>query len=407
MGYSLLQDVTVVEVSQYGPDAFGGVLADLGARVIKVEPPRQGDPLRRAGALAAGDPNGYSYLHLRWNRGKESIELDLGTSQGQSDFRKLCQQADIVVEGMRAGVLERYGLGYEALKSINPKLVYCSVSGMGRSGPYHDMASHGPSFDAFGGLGMPLGDRIGKYDSSQPTPIGMHAVSLHAALGALAAVISARRTGKGTLIEVSAAESAAHWLPDSVDPILNETVTHERPGFLDRTGRMKCWARMENYRSRDGKLIFIQSLTAKSWRALLDVLERPDLQAIYEREPQTGTEDSEVAAELARILSQRTRDEWMALFRAANVAAMPVNSLEDLVRDPHFVARKNTYTTRLPDGTELQLTSTPIRVDGEAFSAAIAPELGEHNKRIRREFGLGDAVPANHSEPAAQEGKPR
>jgi len=388
MSYELLSDLLVLEVAQFGPDSLGGYLADLGARVIKVEEPGTGDPLRHAGPLAVGDPHGYSYLHLRWNRGKESVELDLRSPEGASAFLKLAARADVVIEGMRAGILDRLGLGHAVLKEANRRLVFCSISGMGRSGPYKAMASHGPSFDAFAGLGVPLGQEISKYDDPQPAAIGMHAMGLHGALGVLAAVIAARRTGDGALIEVAAAESSAHWLPEAVDPLLNAEATHARPDYVDSLGRMRLWARMDNYRARDGKLIYLQSLTDKSWSTLLGVLGRPDLQAIYDRTPQTGTEDSEVAAELTAIFATRDRDEWLALFRPANVAAMPVNTFEELTRDPHFIARANTYEARLPDGRPLTLMSSPIRVEGQQFAASLAPSLGEQNAKIRAEFGL-------------------
>jgi crotonobetainyl-CoA:carnitine CoA-transferase CaiB-like acyl-CoA transferase len=387
MAYDFLSDLLVLEVAQFGPNALGGYLADMGARVIKVEPP-EGDPLRYAGALAVGSPDGFSYMHLRWNRGKESLLLDLTTPEGVADFLTLARRADVVIEGMRAGVLDRLGVGYQAVAAFNPRVVFCSVSGMGRTGPYQAMASHGPSFDAFAGLGGPAGAEVSKYEGQQPAAVGMHSVSLHAALGVLSAVIGARRTGQGALIEVAAAESAAHWLPDVIEPLLNEPLNHDRPGFNDATGRMRLWARMDNYATRDGKLIYLQSLTGKSWNALIGVLGRPDIQAIYDRTPQTGTEDVEVAAALREAFLEKDRDEWLALFRPANVAAMPVNAFEDLIRDPHFTARDNLYTVPLADARPLTLMGTPVRVDGQHFSANLAPALDEHGDAIRAEFSL-------------------
>ncbi|QKR98378.1 CoA transferase [Sphingomonas sp. CL5.1] len=388
MSYDLLSGLLVVEVAQFGPDSLGGYLADLGARVIKVEPPEGGDPLRYSGPLGAGSAEGFSYMHLRWNRGKESVAIDLRDPAGIEDFRRIAARADVVVEGMRAGVLERLGAGYERLRRDNPKLVFCSISGMGRSGPYMKMASHGPSFDAFAGIGAPIGESISKYEGRQPAAIGMHAMGLHGALGVLAAVIRAQRTGEGALIEIAAAESSAHWLPDVLEPLLNRDRTHVRPGYLDALGRMRFWARMENYRARDGKLIYIQSLTDKSWRALLQAIERPDLQAIYDREPRDGMEDAEVARELAAVIATRDRAEWLERFAAVNAAAMPVNELAEVLDDPHFRARGNTYRTVLPDGQELELLSSPIRVEGQAFDSRLAPECGEDNASLAVEFGL-------------------
>lgn len=388
MSYELLSGITIIEVAQFGPDATGGFLADLGARVIKIEEPAGGDPVRHAGAMAVGDPDGVSYLHLRWNRGKQSIALDLASEEGKAAFRQLAAKADAVIEGMRAGVLDRMGLSHSSLLQENPRLVFCSVSGMGRSGPYSDMASHGPSFDAFAGIGQPLGAAISKYETAQPASVGMYAVGLYAALGLLAAITEARRTGQGRLIEVAAAEAAAHWLPEALDPLLNPELTFERPGFADASGRMRLWARMDNYRCRDGRIIYLQSLTEKSWRSLIGVLDRPDLQDIYARQPQTGHEDQDVAAQLQDIFATRDRDEWIALFRPANVAAMPVNAPIETVADPHFTARPNVYSRKLGDGRELRLTGTPIRIYGAEFSPPPPPMLDENGPAIRAEFGL-------------------
>ena len=130
MAFDLLSDLVVIEVAHYGPDSLGGRLADLGARVIKVEDPQGGDPVRRGGAYAVGGSDGYSYLHLRWNRGKESVIIDLVSEKGRAEFLALAAKADVVVEGMRAGIMERLGLGFEVLKQANPAIVFCSVSGL-------------------------------------------------------------------------------------------------------------------------------------------------------------------------------------------------------------------------------------------------------------------------------------
>src|SRR5690606_6371070 len=141
-------------------------------------------------------------------------------------------------------------------------------------------------------------------------------------------------------------------------------------------------------RCRDGRLIFLQSLTDKSWRSLLAVLGRPDLDAIYARQPGTDDEDCSIASQLRAIFATRDRDEWLALFRPANIAAMPVNTPADTIADPHFTARPNIYACVLADGRELRLTGTPIRVDGVGFAPPRPPALDEHGPAIRAEFGL-------------------
>lgn len=393
MAYDLLSDLLVIEVAQFGPDSLGGYLADLGARVIKVEDPEGGDPVRRAGAWSVGSDDGFSYMHLRWNRGKESVAIDLATPEGKRDFLALAARADIVIEGMRAGVMDRLGLGFDQLRQGNPAIVFCSLSGLGESGPYARRASHGPSFDAFGGIGLPAGDAIARWEGPQPTPVGMHACGLSGALATVAAVHRARRTGEGVAIEIAAAECSAHWLPDAIDPLLNPDASRTRPGFLDGEGKMRRWARMENYRCADGKLLYLMSHTDKSWRLLLTLIHRPDLEAIYQRTPQDGREDADVHAALTPIFMAQPRSHWLDLAMAHNLAIMPVNSPADLIDDPHFTARPNVYASHLPDGTALTLTSSPIRVRGQHFDAAPAPDLGDHSLAIRAEFGLKAPAP--------------
>ena len=387
MGYDLLSDLLVLEVSQFGSDGLGGRLADMGARVLKVEDPDGGDPVRRAGHYAVGAPDGFSYLHLRWNRGKESIALDLSSPDGVKDFLKLAERADVVIEGMRAGVMQRLGLGFDVLRKAKPAIVFCSLSGMGETGPYAKLASHGPSFDAFAGLGLPVGEAITRSEGRQPTPVGMYAYGLEAAFAVVCAVNRARRTGEGVAVEVAAAECSAHWMPEALDPLLNPEVSEERQGFLDASGRMRMWARMENYRCADGKLLFLMTYTDKSWKALLKVIDRAELDLFYTREP-VGNEDEEVHAVLAPIFATRTRADWLHAFERENVAAMPVNTFEDVIHDPHFTARPNTYRAALPDGRGLTLTSTAIRVAGQQFTASLAPDLGDHTAAVRAEFAL-------------------
>lgn len=388
MAYDLLNDVLVLEVAHYGPDALGGRLADMGARVLKIEDPAGGDPIRRAGAHAVGDENGFSYLHLRWNRGKESVLIDLSVQEGVRDFLKLVEHADVVIEGMRAGVMEKLGLGYDVLRAANPRIVFCSLSGMGASGPYAELASHGPSFDAFAGIGQPVGANPSRNEGPQPTPVGMYAYGLEAAFAVVCAVHRARREGDGVALELAAAECAAHWLPEALDPLLNPQLTFERPGFADATGRMRKWARMENYRCADGKLLFLMCYTDKSWEALVTLLDHAVLSEIYRRTPQTGYEDSEARDILIGVFANRTRADWISRFAEHDIAVMPVNSFSDVIDDPHFKERANVYEVELPDNSKVTLTSTAIRVNDQAFSASLAPEFGENDLAIRKEFGL-------------------
>ena len=208
---ALLEDVRVIESSLLEPGALGMHLAELGAEVIKVEAPGEGDYIRR---LAWPFIEGVSILHWHVNRGKRSIALDLRQEQGVEVYLDLIRSADVVIEGMRPGALARRGLTYEAVREANPAIVFCTLSGFGLTGPYRDLPSHGIAFDSFSGHAPPAIDDDGFTAIGPHSTIGTKAGPLYGALGVLAAVIRARSTGQGTWLEVAQTDAAAaiNWL---------------------------------------------------------------------------------------------------------------------------------------------------------------------------------------------------
>src|SRR5919197_1855795 len=187
-----LAGVRIIESSLLGPGAVGMHLADLGAEVIKVENPG-GDYVRK---MAFPIIEGISLLHWHLNRGKKSVVLDLKTKEGVATYLDLVRDADAVIEGMRPGALARRGLGYAELREVNPRIVFCSHSGYGMTGPYKDMPSHGVAYDAWAGVARPTYNADGLPTIPSHTTIGMNAGPLYAALAICAAIIRARATGK-------------------------------------------------------------------------------------------------------------------------------------------------------------------------------------------------------------------
>lgn len=396
-GYDFLNGVRVLEVAALGPSSLGGYLADMGADVVKVED-KAGDGVRYAGNPAMGSSNGESLLHLRWNRGKRSIGIDLKSDAGKALFRKLAAKADIVIEGMRAGILDRLGLGYEDLKSLNPALVFCSISGLGRYGPYAEMGSHGPSFDAFGALSSINPYALTKEErvKSPATPVGMHAMGLYAALGTLAALTKARASGEGALVEVAAADCAAHWLPDVVDAALNPDQCFDRPGFLGGKGKQAHWPRLCRYDCGDGRGIFFQALSPKFWDRFCAAVDRPDLAAAYRVDRDVNDADEEVHGELVKLFASRPFADWMVLFGEHDVPAGAANSRETLVTDPHFLARHNVYTVDLPGTGPLRLTGTPVKTPDQDFAPSLAPTAAQDATEVLADWLKLDEESAAH-----------
>ena len=382
-GYDFLKSVVVIEVAQLGMDALGGYLADMGAQVIKVEALPDGDPVRFSGEQAIGGEDGIGFLHLRWNRGKQSIGLDLRSKEGAALFRSLAAKADIVIEGLKGGALDRLGLGYAALKGDNPALVFCSLSGLGRDGPYHRLRSHAVAYDAFAGL-VPQ-------DCTTPPPaagefrapgIGMQAPGLYAAVGVLAALHRARTEGQGALIEVAAADAAANWLPDGIDAVVNAAHWRDRPGFHDDAARMLHWPRLARYATADGRTLMLEAYAWPTWTKFCMLVGRDDLLALHEAGMDDGAYHDALRTAIAAILASRSLDDWMADFIAHDISAMPVNDLHELARDPHYLARANTYQAEIPGAGTLTLTGTPIRLEGAAFAPAPPPGLGQHTDAV-------------------------
>jgi len=201
----LLEGVRIVEVSMLGPAAITTSLADLGAEVIKVETPA-GDYVRQ---MTWPIVEGVSLMHLHVNRGKHSVVIDLRTEEGVALFLDLVRESDVVVEAMRPGGLARRGLGFERLTEVNPRVVQCTISGYGATGPYRNLASHGIAYDAWAGIFAPEADANDHPSIPDHVSIGINAGPLFGALGILAAIIRARATGKGAELELAQSDAAA------------------------------------------------------------------------------------------------------------------------------------------------------------------------------------------------------
>lgn len=398
-----LAGLRVVEVAMFAPDATGMHLADLGAEVIKVEEPGLGDPARLLGIPYLGE----SSATRRWNRGKSSLMLDLRSSEGQSVFRDLVRLADVVVEGMRAGALARRGLGYEALCEVNPKLVFASVSGWGRTGPYRDLGSHGLAFDAFAGLAPP---RVVNGRTARPSGHvwqGLEAGPLYAALGILAAVLRARATGESCYVEVSQADAAASWngwriahdalaaahtktmqsgesAPDTQDEALAalESAAEGAGGAGDHDLTSRD-VRYQYYDAADGPILLMATET-RFWKRFCDSVDRPDL---FERWPGRTHADHDygndaLRAELRLIFATRTRAQWVDLFIRHDIAGAPVYLGGETHSDPHFEARGLWLDDKVHG---LRLVAPPIRIDGEiAVANRPSPAGGEHTDQVLR-----------------------
>jgi|SRR5579871_278318 len=390
-----LADVRIVESSLLGPAAITSHLADLGAEVIKVETP-QGDYVRE---MTWPIVEGVSLMHLHVNRGKRSLVLDLRKPEGVETYLELVRHADAVVEAMRPGGLERRGLGYDRLREVNPRIVFCTISGYGMTGPYKDMPSHGIAYDTWAGIVPPAFDDDGFCYMGDHVSIGINAGPLYGALGILAGILRARATGEGSRLEIAQSDAAA-----SIDWLRSETYrAYERPesevtgnksdGYQRRApgiAGMREGVRYQMYETADGYVLFMASEQA-FWKNFCAGVGREEL---FEKWPGSKFADhaignAELHRELREIFRSRTSEEWLEFGLKVNTPIAPVNTPHSIAADPQFQHRLPWIPAERLGADQLP---TPLKYLGEELpEPAKAPTVGQHSDEVLRDvLGYAD-----------------
>ncbi len=382
----LLAGVRVIESSLLGPGLIATFLSDLGAEVIKVEPP-QGDYIRQ---MTWPIVEGVSLLHLHTHRGKKSITLDLKTEEGVAVYKELVAGADAVVEAMRPGAMAKRGLGYEDLKAVNPKIVFCTLSGYGATGPYRDLPSHGIAYDTWAGLIPPEVDEDGFTRIPEMPNIGINVGPMLGAVGLLAGIIRARETGEGCQMELAQSDAAAYldwyrietWLAynrpeDEVTGNASDDYERRAPGLAG----MREGVRYQMYESADGHVLFMASEQA-FWKNFCEGVGRAEL---FERWPGSQYADHakgnlELQAILREVFRTKTSAEWLAFADDHNVPLAPVNTAKTIVDDPQFQHRFPLYGVEQLGAEQLPL---PLKVAGEELPVPTkAPTVGQDTDAV-------------------------
>lgn len=385
-GQGLLRGVRIIESALLGPGAITTHLADMGADVIKVEPP-QGDYIRR---MTWPIIEGNSLLHLHIHRGKRSIALDLRKPEAVEVYKDLVRGADAVVEAMRPGALAKRGLGYDDLKAVNPQIVFCTISGYGMTGPYRDMPSHGIAYDTWAGQVPPAYDDDGFCYIPEHSSIGIHAGPVFGSLGILAAIIRARASGEGCCMEIAQSDAAAYfdWYRietwKAYERPQSEVTGNASDGYERRapgTAGMREGVRYQMYESADGHVLFMAS-EREFWKNFCAALDRMDL---FDRWPGEQFADHarnnrELQAILRDIFKQRTSEEWIAFGNEVNTPIAPVNTPKTIADDPQF-------QERLPwiarDRLDCEQLPFPVKLLGEELAVPTkAPTPGEHSHDV-------------------------
>ena len=373
-----LQGIKVLELGQLIAGPFAGkTLADFGADVIKVEPPGAGDPLRKWRLLRGGTSVWWEVQ----SRNKRSVCLDLREAEGQEAVRALAREADVVIENFKPGTLEGWGLGWERLHALNPRLVMLRISGYGQTGPDKDRPGFGVIGESRGGLRYLTGEP-GRVPVRVGVSIGDTLSALHGVIGVLMALYHRdARGGEGQFVDVALYESVFNVM-ESLLPeydafgVVRERAGSALPGIVPSNA----------YRCRDGDYVLVAGNGDSIFRRLMAAIGRADL----ERDPALARNDGRVA-HTSRIdgaieawTSERTPDEVIAALDAANVPVGRICSVADIARDRQYLARDMIVSTFAGDGAPLKVPGIVPKLSGTPGAIRHpAPRLGEHDAEIR------------------------
>jgi crotonobetainyl-CoA:carnitine CoA-transferase CaiB-like acyl-CoA transferase len=361
------------------------ILADMGADVVKIEPPR-GDSNRNLGAHRK-TPN-MAALYLTCNRNKRSIVLDLKKKSAIDAVLKLVATADVLIHNNRPQAMEKLGLGYAALRKINPRLIYCGAYGYGKRGPYGDKGALDDSIQGVSGIAM-LNEMVLGEARYLPTIVADKTTAMTAVYGVLAALFHRERTGQGQELEVPMFETMVNWV--MAEHLWGQTF--DPP--MGPAGYVRLMSHHRKpYKTKDGYIAILPYFDAH-WETFckltgrLDLLEDPKFKTMATRVANID----DTYSETAKTMAGRTTKEWMDIFGKTNVPTIVVNGLDDLIEDPHLKAVGFWKTVDHPTEGKLRTPAFPVAFsETPADLRRHAPNLGEHSVEILREAGLDQAA---------------
>lgn len=372
-----LAGIRILDLTHMVSGPYGTLLlADSGAEVIKVEPPKVGEATRK---LLAREPRysikGMGAYFLTLGRNKKSISLDIKTAEGRSIFHQLVKQADAVIYNYRPGVAQRRGLHYDQLKSVNPRIITCSITGFGEVGPNKDLTA----FDLVAqGAGGSMYITKGDQPQRAGVPIGDLGGGLMAAYGLCTALLARHQTGRGQHLDIS--------MQDCQVSLLNYMATiyglaQEEPPPIGN-GHF-AFVPYGTFGAKDGHII-LAIVTDEAWSELVELLQLPELRAVELKDHQGRVQHREQIEKcLAEILPEKTKDEWIKIFSQAGIPCGPVHRIRDVMNDPHLRARQMVVEVSHPEGGQCEQVGHPIKMSEtheETFQPP--PLLGQHNEEV-------------------------
>ncbi len=377
-----LEGIRVIDLTRLLPGPFGSmILADMGAEVIKIEETEDRGELGRdvltpPAASREEEEKAAAYNFL--GRNKKSLALNLKDSEAKEIFYKLAETSDVIFESYRPGIAKRLNIDYETIAKINPRIVYCSISGYGQDGPYSQMPGHDPNYCSIAGLVGLNVDNNGK-----PMVLGAQAadigVALHAVIGILCALMARQKTDRGQYVDISFTDSAMNF---GAMPIgLNWG-----PGIdLSLLGPPTA---VNVFETRDGKFLSTGNIEPYFWERFCRELDRDDLIPHLHAQ---GEKQLEVISIIRQIILTRTRDEWFDIMKEANVCATPVLALNELANDPQLRHRKMVLDVEHPTAGKAKQLGMAIKLsDTPGQFRSFAPFLGQHTSELMEEIGYSN-----------------
>ncbi len=346
------------------------MLGDMGAEVIKVEDPRQGDYTRWMSPKIGN----YSAFFASLNRNKKSLVVDLKKQEGMKIIKDLLPTCDVLVESFRPGVMQRLGMGYDKLKGLNSRLIYCSITGFGQDGPYHDFPGHDLNYLCYSGIVGLSGQADGEpcFPAVQIADIGGGA--LPATIAILAALLRREKTNKGQYIDISMLDGAVSWLSHIAADYFASNITPKR-GDMELSGGAAIY---NVYKTKDGKYLSIATLEPKFW---LRFCELTGFDPVAINKHGAGSDD--LKQRLKQLFLTRTRDEWMEMLKDKHCCIAPVYELHEVFDDEQVKHREMV----VKQGA-LRYVASPLRFSESQVTYRLPPpQYGEHTTEILESIG--------------------